>query len=141
MGGGGLKKGCFFSLLFFIFAASFQRESQKGPRKSFFFLLGLSRSRFETMMASSSCSQSPRGFLFTPRLDVKLPFPPMWTFRRRRPVARLGFGSGDLASRSSLVRRRYVGCESETPNESASRTKSNLDLIAISRSLVHRAHY
>ena len=57
----------------------------------------------------------------------------MWTFRRRRPVARLGFGSiGDLASRSSLVRHRYWMRAKLRMNRRLA--QSNLDLIAISRS-------
>ena len=85
-------------------------------------------------MASRSARKVPVSFYPTTlgRLDVKLPFPPMWTFRRRRPVARLGFGSGDLASRSSLVRRRYWMRAKLRMNRRLA--QSNLDLIAISRS-------
>ena len=124
-----LKKGLLFLPFVLFFCGFLSRKSKRTPKKRDF--RGLVS---ETMMASRSARKVPVSFYPTTlgRLDVKLPFPPMWTFRRRRPVARLGFGSGDLASRSSLVRRRYWMRAKLRMNRRLA--QSNLDLIAISRS-------
>lgn len=124
-----LKKGLLFLPFVSYFCGFLSRKSKRTPKKRDF--RGLVS---ETMMASRSARKVPVSFYPTTlgRLDVKLPFPPMWTFRRRRPVARLGFGSGDLASRSSLVRRRYWMRAKLRMNRRLA--QSNLDLIAISRS-------
>ena len=123
MGGGGLKKGCcFFSLLFFIFAASFQRESQKGPRKSFF-LLGLSRSRFRDDDGVVVLAKSP-GFPFYPTTrreasfssDVDFPSsssrraPRVWV--RRLGVALLFSPAPMLDARAKLRMNRRRTIES-----------------------------
>ena len=136
MGGGGLKKGCFFSLLFFIFAASF-RESQKGPRKSFF-LLGLSRSRFRDDDGVVVVLAKSPGFPFYPTTrreasfssDVDFPSsasrraPRVWV--RRLGVALLFSPAPMLDARAKLRMNRRLA-------------QSNLDLIAISRSRSSRS--